>query len=45
MYRESNPGDGKIFRTRPDTASCTMGTGFFFWGEIGRSLALTIHLI
>jgi hypothetical protein len=32
--RESNPGGGEIFRTRPDRpwahpVSCTMGAGFF----------------
>jgi hypothetical protein len=29
--REFNPGGGEIFRTRPDPASCTMGTGSFPW--------------
>ena len=35
----------KIFRTCPDSASCTMGTGSFPGVKSGRSMTLTPHPI
>jgi hypothetical protein len=41
--RGSNTGGGKNFRTCPDLASCTMGTGSFLGVKSGRGVTLTPH--
>jgi hypothetical protein len=41
----SKPGGGEIFRTCPDTVSCTMGTGSFPGVKSDQGVTLTPYLL